>query len=68
MKDTFNSDETIANDIEMFHEAYLQVIDMSGRIVLTRRNGEGLDGLHPGIYILRWITDNQVKTQKILVK
>ena len=65
-------DETIANDAEMYHKAYLQVIDMTGRIVLTRRNSthpvSTEDGLPPGIYVLRWITSNQVKTKKILVR
>lgn len=70
-------DESITNDPEMSHEAFLQVIDMTGRIVLSRRNSESRDGVHtvsiedglrPGIYILRLITRNQVKTQKILVR
>ena len=60
-------------DMEITPETILQVIDRTGRILVTRhaetaRNGVVADGLAPGIYVLRWINGDRVKTQKILIR
>lgn len=52
-------DEFIVNDTEMCDDATLQVFDLMGRPVKT---------MAPGIYVLRWINGNQVKTKKIVIK
>ena len=41
--------------------AKLQVVDMTGRVVSE-------DGLTPGVYMLRLINGNEVRTQKIVIK
>lgn len=41
--------------------AELQVVDMTGRVVSK-------DGLAPGVYVLRLINGNGIRTQKIVVK
>lgn len=41
--------------------AELQVVDMTGRVVSK-------DGLAPGVYVLRLINGNEVRTQKIVIK
>ncbi|MBR6847319.1 MAG: T9SS type A sorting domain-containing protein, partial [Bacteroidales bacterium] len=41
--------------------AKLQVVDMTGRVVSE-------DGLTPGVYVLRLINGNEVRTQKIVIK
>ena len=51
-------------------EGMLQIIDMTGRIVLS---GDGMNRastnkMTPGIYLLRLINGTNVKTQKILIK
>ena len=51
-----NADENIEGD--------LQIFDMTGRIVATDRNTR----LTPGVYILRTINGNDIKTEKIIIK
>ena len=49
----------------------LQVIDMMGRIIVTRGGRiqcVPTSGMTPGVYVLRLISGNGVKTQKIVVK
>lgn len=48
----------------------VQIIDMNGRIVLSRKNAlinVANENLPKGIYLLRLINNNQVKTQKIVI-
>ena len=47
----------------------LQIMDMTGRIVINRDVASNVSttGLSAGVYVLRLINDNQVKTQKVLV-
>ncbi|MBR3730084.1 MAG: S8 family serine peptidase [Bacteroidales bacterium] len=47
----------------------LQIIDMTGHIVINRDvvSNVSTNGLSAGVYVLRLINDNQVKTQKVLV-
>ena len=49
------------DNIETLPGTILQVIDMTGRTVNS-------DHLAPGVYVLRWINGDRVKTQKIMVR
>ena len=59
----------IINNID--NSSILQIIDMTGRIVLTR---DGVTrqistvGMAPGVYILRLVNGSDVKTQKIVLR
>ncbi len=49
----------------------LQVVDMMGRVIVTRGGRTRCvptSGMTPGVYVLRLINGNDVKTQKIVVK
>jgi endonuclease I len=50
--------------------ATLQVVDMMGRIIVSRDDVHSIstNGMAPGLYVLRLISGNDVKVQKILVK
>ena len=62
------SEWVIAND----GTATLQVVDMMGRIVSTQTvNGNAIlsaNGMSTGVYVMRLVNGNGVKTQKIVVK
>ncbi len=51
-------------------EGTLQVIDVMGRIVISRDGActVSTNGMAPGVYVLRLINGNDVKTQKIVVR
>ena len=51
-------------------EGIVQVIDLMGRGILTEETNRNVStaGLVPGVYVLRLIHGEQVKTQKIVVK
>ncbi len=66
----YYADGEIRLIIEAQDFASLQVIDMMGRII---RCGDGVhtvstSGMTPGVYVLRLITDDNVRVQKIVVK
>ena len=66
-------DEFVASDEDDDNTQYttVQIIDMLGHVVTTRRNVspvESIEGLAPGIYVLRLISGNLVKTQKIVLR
>ena len=48
----------------------LQIVDMTGRIILSRDAARHVStaGMTPGVYVLRLIEDDNVKTQKIVVR
>ena len=48
----------------------LQVIDMTGRIVLSGDaiNRVSTSGMTPGMYVLRLINGDDVKTQKMVIE
>ena len=51
--------------------ASIQVIDMNGRMVLSRKNtafSVSDENLPPGIYLLRMISNRQVRTRKIVIR
>ena len=62
-----NGNWIIANE----GEATLQVIDITGRILSSETvNGSVSKAIHTaaGVYVLRLINSNDVKTQKIVIK
>ena len=52
--------------------ATLQVIDVMGRVIVSREGdvsgNVSTNGMAPGVYVLRLINGNSVKTQKIVVR
>ena len=72
-----NEDETFAfisnGNIIVNGEGTLQVIDMLGHIidqrdVETSYYGVSTDAMTPGVYVLRLINGDDVKTQKIVIQ
>lgn len=51
-------------------EGFLQVIDMTGRIIIDRDGVHTVstNGMTPGVYVLRLINDEIMKTQKIVIQ
>ena len=53
-------------------DASLQVVDMTGRVIVSRQgdamNRVSTSRMTPGVYVLRLINGEQVKTQKIVVR
>ena len=53
-------------------EGTLQIVDMTGRVVVSRTgdamNRVSTNGMVPGVYVLRLINGDDVKTQKIVVR
>jgi hypothetical protein len=51
-------------------DATLQVIDMTGRIIVSRDGVHTVStgGMTPGVYVLRLIRGNDVRTQKIVIE
>ena len=69
--DAVNENYNIEQNETDLSNASIQVIDMNGRMVLSRKGANlsnATENLSPGIYILRMITNNQVKTQKIVIR
>ena len=50
-------------------EGMLQVIDMTGRIIISRYGVHTVstNGMTPGVYVLRLINGDDVKTQKMVL-
>ena len=48
----------------------LQVIDMMGRVIVSRDAARyvSTNGVAPGVYVLRLIDGDSVRTQKIVVR
>ena len=52
-------------------DGIVQVIDMMGQIIVQRRDGActvSTDAMAPGVYVLRLINGDKVKTQKIVIQ
>ena len=58
--------------VETCHGASLQIIDMTGRVILCRdaSNASAIstNGIAPGIYLLRLTTSKGTKTQKMVIE
>ena len=52
-------------------DAVLQIVDVTGRVLVSRKgdamNRISTNGMTPGVYVLRLIHSNDVKTQKIVI-
>ena len=62
--------EIIINNIETQSIASLQVCDLTGRVVFCRDAVRHVStyGMSPGVYVLRLKTQNEVRTQKIIIE
>ena len=60
----------IVMDVETCHGASLQVIDVTGRVVVSSDVARNVStsGMTPGVYVLRLINGNNVKMQKIIIQ
>ena len=65
-----NNGEIIITGMETQSIASLQVIDMTGRVIVCRNAAchVSTNGMAPGVYVLRLINGENVKTQKIVVR
>jgi hypothetical protein len=64
----FNGSEWVINNSD---SATLQVIDALGHIIISRRDGAytvSTAGMTPGVYTLRLVKGENVKTQRIIIK
>lgn len=63
----FNGSEWVVN---ASNDATIQIVDMMGRVIrsLDVARNVSTNGMTPGIYVLRLIQGNNVKTQKIVVE
>ena len=71
--DNQNEDFAFISDGEIIinGEGTLQVIDMLGRTIVTHRDGActvSTDAMVPGVYVLRLVNGENVRTQKIIIK
>lgn len=64
----FNGSAWVVNAVE--GDAILQVVDMTGRVILSNsaKAGVSVNAMPQGIYVLRLIDGDNVKTQKIINK
>ena len=55
--------------VETCHGASLQVVDMMGRVVVSTDVARNVStsGIAPGVYVLRLINGENVRTQKIVI-
>lgn len=62
--------EIIINDVETCHGTSLQIIDMTGRVIVCSDVARNVSttGIAPGVYVLRFVTKAGVRTQKILIE
>ncbi|MBQ4547902.1 MAG: choice-of-anchor J domain-containing protein [Bacteroidales bacterium] len=70
--DSVNENFIFINDDELIISSAgtIQIIDMMGRVVMTEENHNGrinIGGLDNAAYVIRCITENGVKVQKIVV-
>ena len=57
--------------VETFQGATMQIVDMTGRVVASVGDVSGnvsTKGMTPGMYVLRLVTDDDIRVQKIVVK
>ena len=72
-KDCFayiSNGQIVIMDVTDACDASLQVIDMMGRVIVcrdARRASVSMAGMSPGVYVLRLINGDDVRTQKIVI-
>ena len=56
--------------VETDNDSFLQMIDMTGRILVSSDTARNVttSGMMPGVYVLRLISKDNVKTQKIVIR
>ena len=66
----FNGSEWVISDEGLCHGATLQIIDVLGRVIRCTDVARNVstNGMMPGVYVLRLICGDEVRTQKIVVK
>ena len=62
--------EIVINDVETQDFASLQIIDMTGRVIVRRDGAHTVSttGIAPGVYVLRLSTTHGVRTQKMVIQ
>ena len=65
-----NGEIVINDDVETHGHASLQIIDMTGRVIVCSDVARNVSttGIAPGVYVLRLVTKAGVRTQKILIE
>ena len=65
----FNGNEWVFSDEDLCHDASLQIIDMMGRVIRCTDVARNVSttGMMPGVYVLRLICNDTVRTQKIVI-
>ena len=61
----YNGSEWVINATD---NATVEVIDMMGRVVLSGTNTIATNDMQAGVYVIRLVDGNNVKTQKIVVR
>jgi len=66
----YDNGSIIINDVETCHGATLQIIDMTGRVIMKRDaiNRVSTSGWAKGVYVMRLGTTNGGRTQKIVIQ
>ena len=66
----YSDGDIVINDVETCHGASLQLVDLTGRVIVRRDGVHTVStiGMTPGVYVLRLITSNGVRTQKIMIQ
>ena len=62
--------EIIINNVEMCQGASIEVVDMTGRVIVSRdaMNRVSTSEMAAGVYVLRLINGDSIKTQKIVIE
>ena len=62
--------EIIINNVEMYQGASIEVVDMTGRVIVSRdtTNRISTSEMAAGVYVLRLINGDSIKMQKIVIE
>jgi len=62
--------EIVINNVEMCQGTSIEVVDMTGRVIVSRdtTNRISTSEMAAGVYVLRLINGNSIKTQKIVIE
>ncbi len=66
----YTNGEIVINDVETCHGASLQIIDLTGRVIMKRdaMNRVSTNDWAKGVYVLRLTTAHGVRTQKMVIE
>lgn len=64
-----SNESIIINDVETQEVASLQIIDLTGRVIVNSEAKQSIStkGIAPGVYVLRLNTPNAVRTQRVVI-